>query len=333
MKYKYQHKISINEKTHCVGTTHILSFMSVNNKSCLEDADIIYFDLHDFEAHGHKYQNVKKRIYIDSTYELMESSVLKILSKYHNLSNVYYFYNPRSPSYCADLVQNLKYKQLKLRPHHYFLTYANEYIPDYNLAPLPKKRFLCLTGKVNPYRTFLIALLSKHNLLEHGHVSYFGSDHYIDDFCGLYNEEDFEQVPWLSDNSKQFIRDEIKHISLPITADVDKFSSVMSHSRSFNAQLYKAVDFAIVPETFGCTVNEEFFPTEKTAKCILMNKKIIPVGSQHFLKNLKNYYKRQFNEDISHLTDWCDTSYDDEPAVENRIKKVVELIASEVNNR
>ncbi len=93
----------------------------------------------------------------------------------------------------------------------------------------------------------------------------------------------------MSSRAKKIIRKELKQIQLPIVADDNLFGDNLSHTKDFNAELYDAVDFVVVPETYGCTNNDNFFPTEKTIKCILMNKKFIVVGNQYFLKNLKKY--------------------------------------------
>ena len=62
-----------------------------------------------------------------------------------------------------------------------------------------------------------------------------------------------------------------------------------------------------------------------------MNKKFIPLASKGFLRNLKRYYMTEFNKDISHLTDWCDTSFDDITDLEKRTKMVVNIVAHEIS--
>jgi hypothetical protein len=123
----------------------------------------------------------------------------------------------------------------------------------------------------------------------------------------------------------------MKKLKLPLVADTNQFNMQISHTKKFNAELYNAVDFVIVPETTGCTMQDNFFPTEKTVKCILMNKKFIPLASKGFLRNLKRYYMTEFNKDISHLTDWCDTSFDDITDLEKRTKMVVNIVAHEIS--
>jgi hypothetical protein len=212
----------------------------------------------------------------------------------------------------------------------YFVDYANIYQPSITSTFVTKKPYLCLTGKLNPSRTFLIALLSKYNLLQHGYVSYFGEDYTALNF----NHQiinDYNNVSFLSSSAKDLIRQELTHIKLPLVADTAHFSAEISHTKQFNAGLYSAVDFVIVPETTGCAIDGEFFPTEKTTKCINLNKKFIPIASKSFIKNLKNYYKDKFDKDISNLTDWCDTSFDDVSSLEERIKKVVTVATNEIS--
>ena len=123
-------------------------------------------------------------------------------------------------------------------------------------------------------------------------------------------------------------------IKLPLTVDQPLLTGELSHSKLFNASLYEAVDFVIVPETGGSLGPwQEFFVTEKTIKCILTNKKFIPVGNQYFLKNLKDYYLTRHNRDISDLVNWYDDSFDSIPTTEKRIEEIVNIVKNTVESR
>ena len=330
--------MEISKKTFPLFYNAELSFLQLTNKVSFEDAEVILLDhnyfifkLSDYEIR--KYIKSKKIIYIDGTYELMSPGVLEKLNRFPKIKSICYFYNPRDKdnAHNQQLLLKLKQKGLVCVATQYFVDYANIYQPDINATIMPKKLYLCLTGKVNSSRTFLIALLSKYNLLQHGYVSYFGEDYSPPNFSSETIEQ-YRNAFFLSPLAKDLIRQELTRIKLPLVADTTHFSAKISHTKKFNAQLYSAVDFVIVPETFGCAINGEFFPTEKTIKCINLNKKFIPIASKDFLKNLKKYYKDNFNKDISHLTDWCDTSFDNLPSLEERIKRVLEVVMNEISN-
>lgn len=327
----------INKKTFISEPYNQLGFLRFPNETTLIDAEVVVYDIHEFVLTSHKkIDNLirnGKSIYIDGTWEKLEPIVLEKIDGLLEINSVHYFYCPKaSEDHSQVLLSKLIQRGLVCVPKQYFINYANYYKPAVNSAPMPRKSYLCLTGKVNPTRTFLIALLSEYKLLQHGHVSYFGENHTDPNF-DLHKIDEFNNADYLSHEAKRRIRKELKQIKLPIIADVNKFDGTISHTKVFNAWLYFAVDFVIVVETFGCTNSEDFFPTEKTSKCILMNKKFIPIASKGFLRKLKSYYMSEFNKDISHLTDWCDTSFDNESSLEERVKRVVEVSHNEINKR
>ena len=326
--------MEINQKTFPLYYNTALSLLRLNNITSLKKSKIIIIDFHYFYEQPNvviqKYIDSRKVIYIDSTYELLENIVLEKLDKFSKLNSIHYFYNPREKNYNQRLLLKLIDKGLVCVPKYYFVDYANYYQPDTSATLMPNKSYLCLTGKVTPSRTFLIALLSNYNLLQHGHVSYFGEDYTT---MSLNNQiiADYNNASFLSHPAKNIIKEELMQLKLPLVADTIHFTSEISHTKLFNVELYSSVDFVIVPETLGCTEFGNFFPTEKTAKCINLNKRFIPIANKGFLKKLKEYYKKNFNKDISNLTDWCDTSFDEMSSLEERITQIVKITAAEVD--
>jgi hypothetical protein len=328
----------INKTVFPIGPRN-LSFLRYNNLTTVEDAEVISFNFNTFiyetsDKEIEEFIQLNKIIYIDNTYEVLETPVLEKLNRLSKIDSIYCYYIPAKDT-DLKLLSKLKKRGLKCFPKQYFIDYAKFYTPHYRKrrdgvrVPMPKKSYNCLTGKVNPTRTFLIALLSKYKLLQYGYVSYFGENH-TEYNQSNNNINDFNNAAYLSSRAKKIIRKELKQIKLPIVADANLFGDTLSHTKDFNAELYDAVDFVVVPETYGCTNNDNFFPTEKTIKCILMNKKFIVVGNQYFLKNLKKYYDTYHQYDISHLTDWCDTSYDALPTLEERIIQVVNIVKDNI---
>jgi hypothetical protein len=326
--------IVLKNSVFAIGHWEELSFFQLTNLTSIEEAKIVLFDFNNFSLASTEYlQNLifsGKEIYIDSTYELIEESVLLKIQKLTNIQQVRYFYNPRSNSNLSNLLNDLSSKGLKCFPAQYFIDYAERYTPVVN-GVMPAKDFLCLTGKITSERTYLISLLSKFNLLDSGYVSFFNTESVDQTFDSSSIYDSYRSN--LSEPAKQIIKDEISKIKLPLIVDQPLLTKDLSHSKLFNASLYAAVDFVIVPETKGSLKYNEFFVTEKTIKCILTNKKFIPVGSQYFLKNLKDYYLTHHNRDISALVDWYDDSFDSIQTAEKRIEQIVNIVKDTVESK
>lgn len=312
-----------------------LGFFKLNNLSSETDAEVIIIDTYHFiniyNDDIQYYLDSNKCVYIDSTYEMMEQSILEKISVLDNIHNIHYFYNPRKNEDKNQLLIMLKERGLNCVSRQHFIDNASAYVPHYE-NNLPSKRYACLTGKLNISRIFLVSLLSKYNLLDHGHVSFFNTDSIdknftqSDDIMTMVNKSSFNA------KNKYVMHQEVSKIRLPLVVDSNVLDSKLSHERMFNASIYDSVDFVIVPETGGNVLQGEFFVTEKTIKCILMNKKFVAIASRFFIKKLKEYYMNNFSKDISHLTDWCDTSYDEIESLEERIEKVVEIVSLHVKN-
>lgn len=323
--------LTLHEKVYISSQHPASHFAILNTVFDIMKADLIFIDIYELkklsEKDISKLTKYNKKIYIDSTYELFEESILrKLLNSVpiNSIKNLFYFYIPRSLEH-NSLKKHFKKNGMNFFPRQYFIDNLEKYKPV-NGKELEKKVFLCMNGKPNAARSLLVSLLSKNNLLNYGHVSFF-SNEYVDKNFSLAKKEDGNFR--FSKDTLSIIDKEISLLKLPLAIDCNVFTFKISHETNFNAEPYHAVDFVIVSETYGSAIDEEFFVTEKTAKCIILNKKFIPVASQNFLKNLKDYCKNNLNKDISHLTDWCDTSYDDISNLEDRIKKIIEIVKSQ----
>jgi len=321
--------IDVDYKTF-TDTQSPLSFICLSNQVTVDNAEVILIDQHFFKkTQDHiiqEYLDSGKMVYIDSTYELMEFSILERIANFNYIHNVHYFYVPRENEEHNELLCVLKEKGLNCVSKQFFIHNADEYKPDYDYPQVPYKPYACLTGKPKVTRIFLVSLLSKYGLLEKGHVSFFGLNNVEPSFID--NVDIFTTISSsaFDDRNKQIMYYEMSKIAVPLTVDTEIFSRTVSHERNFNARIYDAVDFVVVAETH--LLSDDFFVTEKTIKCIVMNKKFIAVAGRFYIKKLKEYYLQNFSKDISHLTDWCDTSYDDIEALEDRITRVVEIVSS-----
>jgi hypothetical protein len=222
-----------------------------------------------------------------------------------------------------DTIDYLKKNNVKLYEIPYFLKYMNYYTPIYTNIISEKKPFLFLGGKPKYHRICLLGLLSYYGLLDYSFYSVFGENkdfypHTIDDYFNTNSPE----------NQKEKVTIGLSKITIPTILDVSEFNYTVSHTREFNADYYSAVDFVLVTESD--MRDNLLFITEKISKCILLDKKFIVLGSCGIIKYTKEQAKIHLGKDISHLTDWCDTSYDDIEDVWKRIGKVVEIINDEV---
>ena len=206
----------INEKVYVMGNLHPqLTFLQINNFVTKDAAEIILFNFQTFAETPcetiERIIELKKIIYIDGTYEILESSVLEKINSLSKINSIHYFCNPTINPQELDLLEKLIQRGLVCVPKQYFIHYADFYKPAPNNIPMSNKSYLCLTGKVNPTRTFLIALLSKYKLLQHGHVSYFG-ENYTDPEFDRQPIDFYKNVSYLSDAAKSIIEEEIKKI-------------------------------------------------------------------------------------------------------------------------
>ena len=326
----------ITKPVYIEENVHELSFISFTNIVPEDVAEVILIDVYKFGLLTtdkiQRYLDSGKELYIDSTHEMMEYSVLFKISQLENIRQITYLCIPRKDGYADKLLLLMIQKGLTCVCKQYFADYMNNYAPMYKQA-MPVKKFLCLTGKLTAERAYVIALLSSNDLLSLGYVSFFTEQSIEPSFSktlSIYNTIDSSTF---CQDTKNFILSELEKLSLPLTVDVNKLSKYVSHSRQFNGDIYKAVDFVIVLETNGNLSQNEFFITEKTIKCIVANQKFIVVACPHYLKNLKKYYSDNFNTDISELTDWCDTSYDEIDSAEDRIFKVIQIVRDHVINK
>lgn len=264
--------------------------------------------------------SLNKPIYIESTYELIEQSFLLFFNRFTDLKNVTYFCNPRSSDYQLELRTILYNKGLTIVEKQFFIENAHVYVPDE--APVLSKKFLCMNGKTRPERTLLVSYLSYHNLIDKGHVSFFGNH-----INRSFDENKIEDVFSLnlSVEQKQIVEFGLRKLNLPLTLDVPIMNAAISGVRTYPARYYDAVDFVLVAETQYGT----FFPTEKTIKAINHNKKIMVHSDKHFIKNLKDYYYTYKGIDISPLTDWCGVAYDEYSSID-RVEYIIHLIKKQI---
>jgi hypothetical protein len=267
----------------------------------------------------------KKTIIIDNTTEKLSEFIGSKLLVECNSSNIIILCNGVND---YNLRSNLINSRIKFIEEQFFVKYYYYYTPNFS-APkdIPKRKFLLLTGKDKIERRTLVRKLMQRGLDQYGYISYFGI------------VPEVGSIPLHTNNSnpvyKEFVKlnekendSFFKQINKNLTLDEKVFHYNISHSRNYLAKYYNAVDFIIIPESdiFSTRV----FHTEKTTKAIQLNKKFLLLNTQGSIEDLKVTVNRLHNIDISHLTDWVDTTYDSTLNIDKKINTIVDIVEKQV---
>jgi len=184
-----------------------------------------------------------------------------------------------------------------------------------------KKKFITfnrLTGSARVYRSLLVGELAKHNLIEHGHVSY-------SDTCpehGHYHSTLEYAVTGYNVNSVYVdeIKQALDQLSHPLRIDHQEKSAIPNHSMVLSAVSECMESFVyIVTET--CFWEKKNHLTEKIFKPIILKQPFMLVGCAHNLAYLKSYGFKTFDR-------WIDESYDDLEDPVLRLQAVVKELDS-----
>tara|TARA_B110000879_G_scaffold170840_1_gene221489 strand:+ start:1792 stop:2802 length:1011 start_codon:yes stop_codon:yes gene_type:complete len=264
------------------------------------------------------------RIIVDASTEILGKETVKLIMEIEDPSNVIVYTNTYEPHFESD-VESIRMNGGSITVIPFFIKDIDQYKPKYTNNTIKHKDFLLLSGKSKPTRTSMVGLLSYYNLIEKGHVSFFGnglsdnkSNFFYDQISDYFDKTDVPQ------DQQEKVREGLSKLPQKMTLDVNNLTHAISHTRTYNGDYYNSVDFVVVVES---DVREEIiFITEKTMKCIQQNKKFILFSTSGSLSFIKDQVKLHLNKDISHLTDWCDTSYDNITDTWERLNKVVSII-------
>ena len=300
-----------SEKTYTVATSPSASFINYNNlDSTIKiidgriDAHLICNEVQN-SINNPKYS----LIVIDNTKEYFNSEIYTVLREIDDLSKVVAMGMQYSHTITDDEHVCLR-KGIRIRYDQYFVKHRWVYNPISTADVVEKKIFTLMTGKSRLHRTAVIGMLADRNLLQYGHVSYFGDD--IDKTFDNNTIESFfsSNAP---DHIKSSVRRGLEQIKLPLVLDVEKFNYSVSHSYKFPRTYYDACEFAVELET---NFDRDWVPaiTEKSIKPYLCDKKYMILGQVNHTQVLIDYLTKseQWNkEHIDSLLNWQDyTKYD-----------------------
>ena len=171
------------------------------------------------------------------------------------------------------------------------------------------KVFMCLNHLISKYRSYRLHLISnmiEHDLIKHGHVSFF-----LKDDQGSWQDTVNDTDSLLSAQAKIKITGILKHIDQPMIVDTDK--PLGSLSATVNIDMLTSALFHVVPETIY--FQDKLHLTEKVFKPIVAKRPFFLVAAPGNLAYLKSYGFRTFDQ-------WIDESYDKETDHYVRIEKI-----------
>lgn len=281
-------------------------------------AKVVVFDLINiFEFEILPYVN--HNIIIDGSAELLPINIVELCNEFKEVSNIKIYTNGLNEYHKYPNFENLIKSGLEVINQPFFLKYMDYYTPVRISNIELKKKALLFIGKPKPERISLLGMLSYHGLIDDIYISYFGDNPHH----SFYSEKESDYYKsHYSDNQKSKVRIGMNMISTPMILDTPVFDYNTSHSRKYSRDYYDAVEFVIVCES---DIRNQFI-TEKLAKCIQLNKPFILLGKAGLLQYVKDQSLIHLNKDISHLTNWCDTIYDQIENYEERIECIVEII-------
>ena len=201
----------------------------------------------------------------------------------------------------ADWYRGYQYHNALVEPNH--RTIKKKYIT-----------FNRLTGGARAYRSFLVAELAKHNLLDHGYVSY-------SDVCpehGHYEHNILATVGERNISADYVIRARyaLDRINYPLRIDNEGVIPNGSHNIGPISKLTESF-LHIVTET--CYWDDKTHLTEKIFKPIVARQPFVLLGCANNLQYLRSYGFKTFDA-------WWDESYDTITDPIERLQAVVKII-------
>ena len=243
------------------------------------------------------------KLVFDFSREIVPKVYTDLLFYVRDLSRVFVYGNGVED---LQAVNKLSRKGCNFTIEPFFVTHNEKYTPVFwGKSGIVQKPFLLFVGKHKRERLELLKLLKKDNLLDLGHVSFIPIDPNFDP-------------------SREGYGDLVPNYFL----DSKELTYSLSHETEYMSDYYLKSDFVVVCES-DVHNNKGLFITEKSVKAIQLNKKMIILGGKGFLSELERVYLEYMNKDITPLTRWCNTEYDEVEDLQERI----ELIAKEIKRQ
>ena len=219
----------------------------------------------------------------------------------HNFVDCYYFFHALA---AADWYRGYQYNSKLIEPGQRRI--QKKYIT-----------FNRITGGARSFRSFFVAELARHGLLEHGHVSY-------SDTCPVYNNN-YQESMIASATAYQlphdYVQDSIQQlnrVSFPLRIDHLNKPSIPNGSPTLSAVSECMESFLhVVTET--CYWENKEHLTEKIFKPIVARQPFLLLGCANNLRYLKDYGFKTFDS-------WWDESYDSIQDPVERLQAVVKII-------
>jgi hypothetical protein len=248
---------------------------------------------------------------------------LEVIAKNNNLNKNNFFV------LTGNLItKNNEESNFTMIPHFYFIDFPNfftkydhdkikddllEYLVEKNKTINFEKKILCYQRNARRHRRELYYEIKKNPILnENTLISLWDSSEFI-----LVNDFRYDGYTEEEDSL-------IKYYFMANSGDDSFDGSIMSDNLgpTIDVQQHKRTFMSLVSET---SVEEDvLFISEKTLKPIYCLQPFIILGNVGILKKLKEYGFKTFDK-------WWDESYDDEPIVKNKIKKILHIVENICN--
>lgn len=202
-------------------------------------------------------------------------------------------------------------------------------LPEVTWQPGTPK-YMCLNRRPHVHRIFLLTLLQRFNLIEHGGIS---MPRDFEDEVEGFNENQFNilyQWQWLKDALNGSIDSldadfDNMYVRLPLIADTDNFKK--NHALNINEDYYKHFPINLVSETFF--FNDSVFASEKVWKPMLVGQIFLVMAPPFYLQALKKLGFQTFspwiNEEYDLITDHVDRALE----LMRVLKSIVKLTDAE----
>lgn len=260
----------------------------------------------EFEMYLRSCQERGCTLHLDGSTELLSYEVFQYLrTREGTLNNLTLYTNgPDNPGFRPNSLCRLGAEVIELP---FFIKFQEYYQPTPSQKDLEYKKYSLLTGTPKYERSVLIGLLQSYDLIEHGHISYFGVNQY-----GVISEhlERLHKDTTCPEDLKKRCKQGLEKLDTDLVIDENIFDYNIGTARVYNNQPFLKSDINIAIESH--LHNSIHFFTEKISKPIQNKNKILLAGVPNSISLVIDLYKKYCDVDVHELFNWTNIEYDRE---------------------
>lgn len=262
--------------------------------------------------------------FLDGSTEVLNIDIVKfLLDSFEKLDGLVIYTNgPDNSSVDLNTLEKLG-AVVNVLP--FFLLNEREYKSYEGSLPHEYKLYSLLTGTPKFERSVMVGLLSAYNILDKGHISYFGVHHnnVLQDHIKKI-EKDSTCPPSLR---AACIRG-LSSITGDLIVDEPQFSHDLGVGRAYNLLPYRYSDIHIIMESHF--FSDIAFYTEKIVKPVQQGNRLLLAWTPNKLSKVYEAVKKHMGKDIYHLLYWGDSNYDKEPNLYIRFNLICRELLKEL---